>query len=204
MSSRKHRGPVRTQPAAETGGKRARTRARLIAAAAELIGKDGIAAVSLDRIAAHAGVTKGAIYGNFEDKDDLIYAVAERFGRRPRPIFHADAPLDEQLNELAATFGATGRQPDTSLRLLTEIDLFVLTHEGARRRMFELAQVRYREAAANLAKIARRKQLPLPPLEFAIVVHALFNGLLFQRGIWPSMVTEEVARKALKAVAGQR
>lgn len=186
-----------------TGGKRARTRARLIAAAAELFGKDGIAAVSLDRIAAHAGVTKGAIYGNFKDKDDLIYAVAEQFGRRPRPIFHADAPLDEQLRELATTFGAKGPQAGRHLRLLTEIDLFVLTHEGARRRMFELAQTRYREAAANLGKIARRKQLPLPPLQFAIVVHALFNGLLFQHGIWPSMVTEDVALKALKAVAKQ-
>jgi AcrR family transcriptional regulator len=205
MSSRTARRTAAKDPApAKTGGKRARTRARLIAAAAELFRTHGIAAVSLDQIAAHADVTKGAIYGNFESKDDLVYAVAVHFGRRPRPVFRPDLPLGEQLADLVRSVSSSRSNAHKHLRFLTEIDLYVLTHEGAKRRMFQLAKERYREAAENLKKVVRPGQLPLEPLEFSIVVHALFNGLLFQRGIWPSVVTDDVVLKALKALAREK
>jgi AcrR family transcriptional regulator len=202
MSSRAAKPP--RAAASATGGKRQRTRAKLIAAAADLFRSHGIAAVSLDQIAAHAGVTKGAIYGNFEDKDDLIYAVAVDHGRRPRPIFRDDAPLGEQLEELVLSVSAPRSSAHKHLRLLTEIDLYVLTNERARKRMFELAKERFRDASANLNKIVKPGQLPLEPLEFSIVVHALFNGLLFQRGIWPEVVTDELVLKTLKALARER
>jgi AcrR family transcriptional regulator len=55
--------------------KRAQTRLRLINAAREAIGAQGFHRATLDDIAARAGVTKGAIYDNFETKDDLFLAV---------------------------------------------------------------------------------------------------------------------------------
>ena len=46
----------------ESGGKRERTRAALIAATLEIVEETGFAAASLDAIAARAGMTKGAVH----------------------------------------------------------------------------------------------------------------------------------------------
>jgi AcrR family transcriptional regulator len=198
MSSRKSKSP----PVPEVS-KRERTRQKLLSAAVALFQARGIDAVSLDEVAAHAGLTKGAIYGNFENKEDLVYAAAVESGRRPKPIFNADEPIAQQLKRLVADASAKTPGQLKRLAFLTELDLYVLTHESVKRRMYKLAHDRYREAAKNLAHIAREGELPLPPLEFAIVVHALFNGLLYQRAIWPEVVTDEVMLRALRALVAK-
>jgi len=53
------------------------TRRSLIAAARDLFGEQGYASTSVDEIARRAGVTKGALYHHFRDKDDLFRAVVE-------------------------------------------------------------------------------------------------------------------------------
>ncbi len=54
----------------------ARNRARILAAAAEVFAERGLD-VSLDDIAAHAGVGVGTVYRRFPDKDALIDALFE-------------------------------------------------------------------------------------------------------------------------------
>jgi AcrR family transcriptional regulator len=194
MSSRK--------PSLKTAGaKRARTRERLLDVAAELFQRHGIAAVSLDEVARHAGVTKGAIYGNFESKDALVVAAAIERVARPRPIFAADAPLREQLAMLVQQASAKTPEAIKQMRFLIELDLYALTHDEVRRHLRDFAEERYRKSAANLAAIADSQKLPLPPLEFAIAVHALLNGLLYQRAFFPDIVTDDMALKALEALA---
>ena len=199
MSSLKRKSPEKPE-----GTKRERTRKTLVAAAAALFQARGIDAVSLDEVAAHAGLTKGAIYGNFENKEDLVYAVAVDWGRRPKPIFNADEPVSQQLKRLVADASAKTPGQLKRLAFLTELDLYVLTHDSVKKRMYALAHERYREAAGNLSQVARKGELPLPPLEFAIVVHALFNGLLYQRAIWPEVVTDDVMLRALRALVAAR
>src|SRR5579884_4031124 len=55
------------------------TRDRLIAAAAEVFAEDGVAAARLEDIAARAGFTRGALYWNFADKQELLHAVLDSF-----------------------------------------------------------------------------------------------------------------------------
>src|SRR5690606_35540225 len=50
------------------------TRERIIRAANELFYKSGIRAVSVDAIAARAGVTKKSLYYHFASKDELVEA----------------------------------------------------------------------------------------------------------------------------------
>ncbi len=57
--------------------RRAATRAALLVAATDAFGRDGYVGTSLDDVAAEAGVTKGAIYSNFDGKIDLFIAVVE-------------------------------------------------------------------------------------------------------------------------------
>jgi AcrR family transcriptional regulator len=54
------------------------TTTQLIDAARRLFGRDGYAATSIDAVAAAAGVTKGAAYHHFANKEALFRAVFER------------------------------------------------------------------------------------------------------------------------------
>jgi AcrR family transcriptional regulator len=55
------------------------TQDALITAAAEVFTEKGFHAASLDEIAERAGFTRGAIYSNFGGKDELFFAVADRY-----------------------------------------------------------------------------------------------------------------------------
>ena len=57
------------------------TREALVEAARSLFGERGFAGTSLDEIVRTAGVTKGALYHHFSDKEDLFAAVAEEVKR---------------------------------------------------------------------------------------------------------------------------
>ena len=56
------------------------TRGRILRAADAVFASDGLRAGSMDRIAAHAGVTKRTLYYHFRSKDDLIAACLSERG----------------------------------------------------------------------------------------------------------------------------
>lgn len=55
----------------------ARTRRMLVGTARAMFLRDGYAATSLEKVAEEAGFSKGAVYSNFDGKDDLCLAVLE-------------------------------------------------------------------------------------------------------------------------------
>jgi AcrR family transcriptional regulator len=55
----------------------ARTRTQLLRTARELFLRDGYLATSLDKVADAAGFSKGAVYSNFRNKDELCLAVLD-------------------------------------------------------------------------------------------------------------------------------
>src|ERR1700739_1012646 len=73
---------VNPTPRAEIGrGKRARTRAQLVAAARSLFGKRPVESVTVDDVVEEAGVAKGKFYVHFEDLNALTAAVADELVR---------------------------------------------------------------------------------------------------------------------------
>lgn len=65
------------QVAADTA-RRHKTRERLIDAAYEVFSEHGLRAASIEMITEAAGFTRGAFYSNFESKEELFFALAER------------------------------------------------------------------------------------------------------------------------------
>jgi AcrR family transcriptional regulator len=57
---------------------REETRARLLDAAASVFVERGIATASVEEIAEAAGFSRGAVYSNFVDKDELVLALLQR------------------------------------------------------------------------------------------------------------------------------
>ena len=88
--------------------KQARTRAELIATAAEVFARRGYNGASVEEIAEEAGYSHGAVYSNFEGKADLFLAVFEDYmAERARELaatqaaLPADAPLEARARALA-------------------------------------------------------------------------------------------------------
>ncbi|HEY1944754.1 MAG TPA: TetR family transcriptional regulator [Roseiarcus sp.] len=79
-----------------------RTRKRLLDAAAAEVARCGVAGISINAIAAAAGLKTGSVYFHFESKSHLIEAVLEEGVRA------ALANLDEALSTVADT-DAAGR-----------------------------------------------------------------------------------------------
>jgi AcrR family transcriptional regulator len=98
------------------------TRARLIEAAAELIAEQGYERVGILAIARRAGLTNGAIYGNFRDKAHLLAAAIEmrlhrtfdRLSNGP----HVHAPPLEVIARIGRTMALD--TPPADRRLLIE------------------------------------------------------------------------------------
>jgi|SRR5712692_9033360 len=76
-----------------------RTRARIVAVAADLIGDRGVRATGLDDIITSAGVSKSQLYHYFASKDDLVFAVVTRQTER---VLEAQMPRLEHLDNWEA------------------------------------------------------------------------------------------------------
>lgn len=81
-----------------------RTRAVILDAAAAAFADTGFPSVTINAIADRAGMTKGAVYFHFANKDALAVAVAELFYERLRgivqPSLDEDAPTPATIADL--------------------------------------------------------------------------------------------------------
>jgi AcrR family transcriptional regulator len=66
-------------PARRPGGRNARLRERMLAAATELMARDGIGRLSYEEVAALAGVNKTTVYRNWPDQAELAIEVLATF-----------------------------------------------------------------------------------------------------------------------------
>ena len=187
--------------------KKAETRARLLDAAATVFARRGLAAASLDEIAEEAGLTKGAVYSNFESKDDLIAALLEE--RIDKPFSQIaeqvdpDAPIDQQAAQAEALSRAVWDR---------ERDMFILGLEFAihHARNPDAAQ-RYkgdRDLQEAMALLMERQaqergtKLPLPANELAVGLFALGTGLDLMALNDPDRVPDGLFARFLTLIMG--
>jgi AcrR family transcriptional regulator len=63
----------------DRSARRAQTRARLLEAAARVYARRGFTGATLEEVASEAGFTKGAVYGHFGSKENLLLALVEEY-----------------------------------------------------------------------------------------------------------------------------
>lgn len=192
----------RRDPPLAPGTKRERTRATLIDAAGRLIGERGYHNTTLEHVAASVGMSRGAIYGNFKDRDELFMAVLESRWKPIIPQFKPGASLKEQMRILAeAVIAAAPARQSAALRAL-EFQLYALTHPKMQAKLERYSAEAYRSAEEGVLRIIAEKSLPIPPAHFVRVLNALIEGLLFERFQAPREITDDVIRSAFEALAG--
>jgi AcrR family transcriptional regulator len=183
------------------GDKRARTRAKLLAAARELIREKGYESTTLQEVAQRAGMTSGAIYGNFRNRDELFIALAEVYWAPIKPEFRPGSSFAEKMRALAeATIAAIPERRMAAVGRLTGM-AYALTHEEMRARVHEVTAKSYATGAAWVRAIADESETSMPPEILVRVAHAITEGLLFQRFLTPELVPDEVFYAAFSALA---
>jgi AcrR family transcriptional regulator len=157
-------------------------------------------AASLDEVAEEAGLTKGAVYSNFDSKEDLFQAVID--DRLNEPMRHgAEAIIDSTMgtSEEHAMAGArvfvdTVEQQREVFLLALEFNIHVARHP-------ELAPTfaaRNREQLERVADLIRQQTensgdtLPLPADQMAIAVEALSQGIALQKLADPESVPDDL------------
>ncbi len=201
MTSDPTTGSSRRRP---KGDKRVRTRAKLLEAARELIREKGFERTTLQEVAHRAGMTSGAIYGNFKNRDELFMALAETSWGPIKPEFRPGSNFAEKMRALAeATVAAVPERLVAAGGALT-FKKYILSNAELRAQVHETTAKAYSAGAAWLRSIADEGELPMPPDILIRVMHAMTEGLLFQRFLTPELVPDEVFYAAFAALAVER
>jgi AcrR family transcriptional regulator len=187
-------------PEEENGGKRARTRALLIEAAAVVIGEKGFDRASLEEIAARAGMTRGAIYGNFKDKEELFLALVQTRWKPIIPPLKPGASLRDQMRTLGKAVAQEARARRSQAAIATAFQLYTVTHESMRRQITRQNRAVYKRMAKELVKIIPQSELPMPAEKFVCVLDAIITGLLFTYFQTPDLVTEDIFIASFEAL----
>ena len=108
------------------------TRQRIIDAAREVFSMKGVSRTSLEQIATHAGVTRGAVYWHFANKSELFHAMREQVFL---PLI--DRMDDTLLLNLDKEF-SPGKDPLTRIESFLQGTVDVLNNHQETRQTYEI------------------------------------------------------------------
>jgi AcrR family transcriptional regulator len=182
---------------------KANTRERLLLAARRVFARSGFHGASVEEIASEAGFSTGALYSNFNGKEDLFLVLMER-------------EIDEHAREIADAVGArasvseraTGgarqwmtmieREPEVLL-LFMEFWAYGVRDPGVRPKVAaRFAQVR--ELLTRLIADGVREfdlELDIPAEQLAVAIDALADGIARQKLADPEAVPDDLMGRVL-------
>jgi AcrR family transcriptional regulator len=197
---------TKTTPRRQDGRRaeaRGTARERLLDAAAQVFTERGYRAASVEDIAAAAGVTKGAVYWNFQGKEDLFFAlIDERVDRRARELMG----VTEQAPREAATAPLISRgitsiveEQQALILLLGEYWSLAVRDEKLRVGYVERQRALRDSLARALEARHRTTGVPLtvPAGALATGIIALAIGLAQERIADPEAVPEDLLGELL-------
>jgi AcrR family transcriptional regulator len=186
------------------GDKRQRTRAKLLEAARSLIPEKGYEHTTLEEIAERAGMTTGAIYGNFKNRDDLFIALGETYWSPIKPRVKPGASFSDVMRAMAeATIAAIPDRAAAAVGRLTGL-AYTLSHEELRARVASITAESYAIGEEWFREVVKKEDLPMPAGQLVRVLHALTEGLVFQRLLTPELLPDQVIRAAFLALPTKR
>jgi AcrR family transcriptional regulator len=192
--------------------RREETRELVLAAAARVFAQRGFHATSLDAIAEEAGFSRGAVYYNFADKEELFLELLDRRcaerAQDLRAVF-ADTPEDDvaatsRQAQLAAQNALDAMTGDPEWRGLYLEFLAHAARDTEFRRRFSKRSQEMRGALEDV--VVQRTQpvagaLGMEPEQLAVVIDALGTGLWAHHMLHgPRAVPPDLFSKALALI----
>jgi AcrR family transcriptional regulator len=178
--------------------KKAQTRERLLDAASTVFARKGFAATTLDEVAEEAGLTKGAVYSNFDSKDDLVKAVLdERQSRMLEigPEVH-EGSIVEKAAEASALFADVAASSRDSFLLFLEFAAYAVRNPS----VYPDFLAGHREGQTKIAQLIEqygsetKDKWMFTAEEQALIFDAIGNGIAFEKLINPEVSDDLIAR----------
>ncbi len=177
----------------------------MVEAARRIFARDGFELARLEDIAAEAGKTRGAFYANFDDKEDVFFAIFEEDVDADRALFEREGwgemPVEQRFERLVHLVCALLENRRRML-LGLEFKMYAVRHPHRQRRLARLhAAMCLRCAVGDVEQLLsisgqtleseRRTQLA----QFG----ALVDGLALQRLFDPAGLTREQVERQVRA-----
>jgi AcrR family transcriptional regulator len=183
---------------------KARTRAELLRAANRLFLRDGYAQTSLAAIAEEAAVTKGAVYSNFESKEDLFLAVMREAGTEsawyaPEDVARATGGSSAERAEAFGRYAAGMRPSRRHVALFLELNAAALRSERVRKWVVEHNARFFETFGASLADALGLDDDD--PRVFGLLAQSLYVGLMMH-GAFDGDADEDTFAHAYRLLAG--
>lgn len=178
------------------------TRERLLEAGLQVFSRRGYYAASVDEIAAEAGFSKGAVYSNFESKEDLFLALIDQ-------RFAKDAETYPGIRNFMFDRLQAGDGPDFKTAvmmdrtwniLMVEFFLLAMRDETNRDKLASRLEQLRGIMAENLSMLYKKrgKKPMLPVKELPWSIFSLGMGMLLQFYIDPDGLPDGVYERALQ------
>ena len=161
----------------------------------------GFANTTLEAVAQRAGMTTGAIYGNFKNRDELFIALGQAYWAPVKPRVKPGATFADAMHAMAeATLEAIPERTAAAVGRLTGMAYALRTPE-LRERVRAVTADSYEFGADWLRTLGDERDLPMPAEQLVRVIHALIEGLVLQRILTPELCPDEVFFAAFGALA---
>jgi AcrR family transcriptional regulator len=149
-------------------------------------------------------MTTGAIYGNFKNRDDLFIALGQTYWTPIKPRVKSGASFSDVMQAMAeATIAAIPDRATAAVGRLTGL-AYTLAHEDLRARVASVTAESYAIGEQWLREVVNKEDLSMPAGQLVRVLHALTEGLVFQRLLSPELLPDRVIRAAFRALATKR
>ncbi len=182
---------------------KANTRGRLLAAARTVFASSGFHGASVEEIASRAGFSTGALYSNFDGKEDLFLVLMEReineHAREISEAVSARASVAERAAGGAQRWMTMIEREPELLLLFMEFWAYGVRDAEVRPKIAaRFAQVR--EMLTTLIAQSAHEfelELALPASELAIAIDALADGIARQKLADPDAVPDDLMGRVL-------
>lgn len=188
---------------------RLRNREKLLAAALRVFSERGIAGASLDEVAAEAGLTKGAVYSNFANKEELVIQVlwqqlATPENTEAERLFASAVPTEQLIDAYGDLWVATARggTRDAYTRVALEFMAHALRDPALREEYRDFVFPPVEMAGRHPFGPEGSELAKLPPWHVLTLVTALSIGLGSLSLISEEHCPPELFPVALRLLAG--
>jgi AcrR family transcriptional regulator len=182
---------------------RANTRERLLVAARSVFARSGFHGASVEEIASEAGYSTGALYSNFEGKEDLFVALMEReieeHAQEIAGAVRAQASISDRAAGGARQWMTMIEREPEALLLFMEFWAYGVRDARVRPKVAaRFAQMR--EVLTGLIAEGARDfdlELTIPAEHLAVAIDAIADGIARQKLADPDAVPDELMGNVL-------
>jgi TetR/AcrR family transcriptional regulator, transcriptional repressor of aconitase len=178
---------------------RALTRSTLMSVGRQHFLRFGLGGAVAEKIAEDAGFSRGALYSNFDGKEELFLAVIREEQARHANDFHSiikEEPSGQmRLKRIRDALANLVTDPDWIV-LRAEFEAGALRSERIRRAFVEVHRQQIRDGGKLFRNLARSSdvQMNLKPSEFIVIMLNLTHGLAVTQKIFGAELSPKGTR----------